>query len=214
MKKTSITFKALVVLTFTFMLAACEKETNLNQTENGQLTETRLRYYQPSCTSVLGSVLDSEVISEGPKRLLKELNMVGLMPSVPQSGSLDWTKWILESKCGGAYLSYSPTGEFFAEAHGFDNYSTEQFSMKIIASGKTGTMVTFSGKSEKEWKIVSIDHSTYKNRIVILIESSSFPGKNSDFALVTLNVLTRFEEVNGYKTAKASLSMLGFSFNS
>jgi hypothetical protein len=81
--------------------------------------------------------------------------------------------------------------------------------MKIIVSGKAGPMFTSSEKSDKEWNIVSIDHDTYKNRIVILVESAGIPGINSDYALVTLNLLTRFEEMNGYETAKASFN-LGF----
>lgn len=212
MKKTSTTFRALVVLTFTVMLTACEKETNLYNTEYGQVSETRLRNYQPSCTSVLGSTLDTEIISQGPLSLLKALNMIGLKTSVLQPIKDDSRKWIIESKCGNAYISYSPDGEFYAEAQGFDNFSFEQFSMKITTSGKSGTMVTFTGKFEKEWKITSIDHDTYNNRIVILVESAGLSGVNSDFALVTLNLLTKFEEINGYKTAKASLSVLGFSF--
>jgi hypothetical protein len=90
--------------------------------------------------------------------------------------------------------------------------------MKIVASPFENSMILLTGKNEDSWKITYLDVTTYRNRIVLIVQKSSAPGFNTkvsgsgDFALVTINLHTNLREINEYNTAKGSISVIGFSF--
>lgn len=213
MKTITTTISTLTAITFLVFFSSCQKESVNPTEENQKVTEARLRFSQPTCTSILGSENDKEIILGSPETLLKALVNHGIKLSLNVPARLDSKYWQIESKCADAYVSFTSTGELFAEAHGYDNLSLENFSMKLITDAKSGNLVSISGESGKEWNIVFVDTQSYKNRIVIVVESPSNYSKVNDFALVTLNINTTFEEINGYKTARGSCSMLGFSFS-
>ncbi|MBK9257048.1 MAG: hypothetical protein IPM42_16330 [Saprospiraceae bacterium] len=212
MRTITFYFRTLAILLITVLFTSCQKDNTVTTDELQTVAESRLRFSQPTCTSVLGTGWDKEIILNGPEYLQKALLNEGVSDAIFLTGPVDSRSWTLESKCADAYVSFTPEGEIYAEAHGYDNYTSESFSMKLISSPKGGTMVSISGKSEKEWKVVSTDATTYKNRVVIIATSDRGKGSNRDIAMVTLNIHTKFEEINGYRTAKASLSLLGFSF--
>lgn len=214
--KTTHIFSRTLIATFVIMMTfACQKDADLATVKNDITTESRLRFSAPTCTSVLGSEADRDIILNGPEHLLKWMYNEGL--KVPGIEATDG-KWELISVCADAYVSFSPKGDLFAEASGFDNYSLQDARMKIVASPFENSMILLTGKNEDSWKITYLDVTTYRNRIVLIVQKSSAPGFNTkvsgsgDFALVTINLHTNLREINEYNTAKGSISVIGFSF--